>query len=236
MRLHICLVFVIVTSTQMNSQGRNSWYMYSQVGQKWGSTMTYYPDIKNELKYERIGGGLGLNLGVGRMVHPNFGIELSTTMQLGNAFKTDFDHIKTQTVHSVGSLIIQAPLGKSYIYAKAGIVVGYDYRVTNFPSEGGYYNTKTSLMRGFNGSLGMIVPVSNRFSLMFEAEEISIQGQLKEGFLQAGDPSTANWVHWVEDLNKTSPDPAITTRKAFPIAFSCIGVNFGVHYSFSSRK
>ena len=205
--LYFLILFLSMSIISLG-QGSNGFYVYGNTGYKFGSVFTSFPNefisknnnISNA--YERLGGGNTLTMAGGWMFYQNLGIEISSTYTIGgskqfsngtinnNAISESVNTSKSTNLHTVGSIVAQFPYKNFYFYAKAGIVFGCYSRtmltsnyVLNGLNESYQYTIDGRLMRWFNGSLGFLYKFSNQVSLMIEAEEVSVQGSFKDGYL-----------------------------------------------------
>jgi len=242
-------------SVSVFSQGREGFYAYLQSGYKLGSVYTTFPNeniiFNNNVSnhYIRLGGGATFTGSVGWMLHKNLGFEVSTTYTSGtNKTITDDNFIekfKSKNIHSVGSIVAQFPIKNFFVYAKAGVVIGY-YNKTDlyyydptFGSNLSYgYRLNAEIMRGYNGSLGVLLPISKSLQLMIEAEEVSIQGSFDKATLVDNNTgiSIPSQVQFLENISSAVSTQDIVYARKYPVSYSCIGVNIGLHYTFKMRK
>jgi hypothetical protein len=255
----IIIILFIFSNHCLFSQGENKFYVYGLTGYKFGSVYTTFPNeyllsqdgVSNS--YIRLGGGNNFTAAGGWMFHKNFGCEVSGTYTLGiqktisdkNLTNQSFlEYSKTsnsKNFHAIGSLVAQTKVLNFHLYAKAGIVIGLmnqsniaeTFKVNGI-SESVSYQYNGTIMRGFNGSLGILYPLSKNLSLMFEAEEVSIQGEFKNATLNSNNSSIAppNEIVFVENTSGTISTATTNYQRAYPVSYSCIGLNIGIHYSF----
>jgi hypothetical protein len=223
-----------------------------QAGYKFGSVFTTFPEetvFKNTQvmnRYIRLGGGTNITGSVGWMIHNNLGFEISTTYTSGQRKLLEgtmyTEEFKSQNIHSIGSIVAQFPISGFYIYAKAGVVISYfnetkDYfynQVSSSIDRSYAYNATTSIMRGYNGSFGVLLPIDKRFSVMIEAEEVSVQGNFDKRTLVENNTSLSlpQNIVFVDNIANTISTSTSQFARKYPVSYSCIGVNFGLHYKF----
>lgn len=260
--LKYVLFFYFIGSYSLTTwgQGKQGLYIYGLTGYKFGSVYTTFPqDYLNSPNgysnaYVRLGGGNNYTLAGGWMFHKNFGCELSTTYTQGiskkisdytssNIINSEYSKNVTSTnLHSAGSLIAQMNYKKFFFYAKAGVVIGFynnskiqEINTLNNIVASNTYNYNAPIMRGFNGSLGLLYPISKKISVLFEAEEVSIQGSFNKATLENSNQanlSVPNTILFKEDISGLISSSNIEYKREYPVSYSCIGVNIGLHYSF----
>lgn len=241
------------------SQGKKGFYGYINTGYKFGSVYTTFPNEyivtgdKISNSYIRFGGGNNITGAFGWMIHDNFGMEVSSTYTLGkekeisngNVVNNNLDKITktacSNNIHAVGSFVAQASVANFKLYAKAGVVIGFYNRTTitdQFQLNGTAlfyaYNYEGTIMRGFNGSLGILYPLGKHLSLMVEAEEVSIQGSFKSAQLSSNNTGgeLPQELIYMDDISKMTNTSSTYYLRSFPISYSCIGLNVGLHYAF----
>lgn len=253
------LILFLICSHFVFSQGNSKFYVYGLTGYKLGSVYTTFPDeylisqngVSNS--YIRLGGGNTFTAAGGWMFHKNFGCEVSGTYTMGiektisdksltNQSLLEYSKTsKSKNFHTIGSLVAQAKVLNFHIYAKAGIVIGLlnQSNITENLKENGIsgsftYQYNGTIVRGFNGSLGILYPLNKNLSLMFEAEEVSIQGEFKNATLLSNNSiySTPNEIKFVENTAETISTASTYYQRTYPVSYSCIGLNIGLHYSF----
>jgi hypothetical protein len=253
------LILFLNCSHFVFSQGNSKFYIYGLTGYKFGSVYTSFPNefllsqdgVSNS--YIRLGGGNNFTAAGGWMFHKNFGCEISGTYTLGIQKTISDKNLTNQSLleysktsnsknfHTIGSLVAQAKVLNFHIYAKAGIVIGlmnqsnikefYRDQSTSLSAE---YQYNGTIVRGFNGSLGILYPLGKNFSLMFEAEEVSIQGEFKNATLVSNNSNLVlpNEIKFVENTAGFTSTSSIDYQRTYPVSYSCIGLNLGLHYSF----
>jgi hypothetical protein len=262
MRFLTSIILIISLTFIKNSacQGFNKFYAYATTGYKLGSVFTTFPEdfiatsSVNQNIYGRLGGGNTFSGAFGWMFHKNFGCEISSAYHLGSpktiATQNDLStgefiqrDITTHSFHSVGSLVAQAYIAKFILYAKAGIVLGwygsskisdqYQFNTTS-PRISYQYEHNMKIARGFNGSLGILYPIGKGWSVMLEAEEVSIQSSFQSATLLKN-PNALNLpekIDYVADIS----GKGLEFKKEIPVSYSCIGMNIGLHYGFGTKK
>lgn len=254
------IIYILMIANSLYSQGKKGLYTYALTGYKMGSVYTSFPNEysvnENNFSnaYTRLGGGNNITGALGYMIHPNLGFEASTTYTIGQTKKisnasgnsSNLDYISKETqsnnLHSVGSIIAQAKIFNMTVYAKAGIVINYyattkednQYRFGNNVNQSYGYRYYGNLMRGFNGSLGVLIPISKRMNLMIEAEEVSIQGHFTKGQLlyNSTNSNLPNQIEFMKNISGKVSTSSIQYEKIYPVSYSCIGLNIGIHHSF----
>jgi hypothetical protein len=254
------IMCILLVTNALYSQGNKGLYTYALTGYKLGSVYTSFPNeysvngnnISNA--YIRLGGGNNVTGALGYMIHPNLGFEVSSTYTIGQTKKISdasgssnnleyiFKETQSNNLHSVGSIVAQAKLFNMTVYAKAGIVINYyattkednQYRFGNNVNQSYGYRYQGNLMRGFNGSLGVLVPISKRMNLMIEAEEVSIQGHFTKGelFYNNTNSHLPNQIEFMGNISGKVSSSSIQYEKIYPVSYSCIGLNIGIHHSF----
>jgi hypothetical protein len=258
MRKIIIVLFLFLSHLGF-SQGESKFYAYGLTGYKFGSVYTTFPNefllsqdgVSNS--YIRLGGGNNFTAAGGWMFHKNFGCEISGTYTLGIQKTISDKNLTNQSLleysktsnsrnfHTIGSLVAQAKVLNFHIYAKAGIVIGLmnqsnikEYYRDQSTSLSAEYQYNGTIVRGFNGSLGILYPLGKNFSLMFEAEEVSIQGEFKNATLVSNNSNLdlPNEIKFVENTAGFTSTSSIDYQRTYPVSYSCIGLNLGLHYSF----
>jgi hypothetical protein len=245
---------IIILPYFVNSQGDKGFYVYGQAGYKFGSVLTSFVEDKmienNQISnsYQRVGGGNTITGAFGKMMHPNFGMELSGTYTIGNNklisnYNPNYSEfnkeIRSKNFHFVGSLVVQTNIfSKLKLYAKAGVVVSVlnqsniytSYMSSGTKNEYEYLN-KGEIMKGLNGSLGILYPLGKKTYLMLEAEEVSVQGGFRSADLSLN-RSNQNLASEVFFLDNTKGLNTSQYERKYPISYSCIGLNIGILHSF----
>ncbi len=232
---------MLVSAVVSLAQGKQGFYTYGVLGHKFGSTYTTIPIESNQYLKNRLGGGNTLTGALGYMFHPNLGIEVSTTSTLGIRHQIVLDSksigLRSKNLHTVGSFIAQAPIYKFFLYVRAGVVLGWSNQtyMTEFSQTvGTTYKIQSGFMRGYNGSLGILIPIEKNLSFLFEAEEVSVQGDVQEAELiySEGALNLPSQIEFVESLEGRNSTTELLYKAVFPISYSNIGFNIGLHYSF----
>lgn len=228
MKYIVTVLLIISFSKNVNAQGEHGMFAYFNTGLKFASNYSALPYDNTHFVYERLGGGNSFTLGLGYMVHPNIGFEVNANVLTSNRSKVDNIEFKSNSFHAAGSIILQAPIKKiCHVYAKAGFLYS-SANNTKMTLKNGQYFYETNFintpMKGFTGSLGVSYPISNSLSLMFEVEEVSMQGLSKESDFATNDPSNTQ----PKKILYTENADNYTTFPNFPISYSCIGANVGI--------
>lgn len=248
------IICILMIANSLYSQGKKGLYTYALTGYKMGSVYTSFPNeyLVNENNisnaYIRLGGGNTITGAIGSMIHQNFGMEVSGTYTYGasklisnfNPIFTNYKkEIQSKNFHFVGSLVMQTELFSMLkLYVKAGVVISvlnqsniYTSFIQNNELNENEYQNQGEIMKGFNGSLGILYPIAKKTFLMIEAEEVSVQGSFKSAdlLLNRTNFTLPNQVYFTENIGGYN---SAQYQKKYPVSYSCIGVNIGVLYSF----
>jgi outer membrane protein W len=206
--------------------------------------------------------GQGFNAGAtfGYMFNKNIGLELganylmsSKTNTTNTSYSGDYrnNEISAKMIQIKPTIVFRGGYDKINPYAKLGMVIGSGKMILEGDSKDGgdTYNTTLELNEGtpigFQGSLGTLYKINEKFSLFAELDLISLSYAPKRGeytkFIVNGADVLSSMsvenkeIEFVDSFTNTgvsSPSTQPSKAPKVPFSFSSFGLNIGLQYNF----